>query len=282
MKINKNSFALRFYRIFSANSVPAASAEMSYYLLFAFFPIIMVVYASFSLVGRANPDFLSGFAMLLPTSVSQLIDSFILHISSSSSNLSFLLTGIMITLFSVTKFTRSVKAKVRNIYAVTNSSSFVTEWLISAIFSVLLLAVFYITLFVMILGEHIINLISNHFILSAFAYKLIQVLRYSITGFVVLFIILLFYYIIPNVRQKFTDVILGTVFTVIGWLLVSLIFTFYMNNFSNYSVVYGSLGAFIILLLWFYMMSMLLLAGAVINSMVYNGKRNIKIGYTQK
>lgn len=279
MKINKNSFVFRFYRVFSDNSVTSAAAEMSYYLLFAFFPMIMVIYASLSLAGKANPQFFQSYAVPLPNSVSEIIDAFILHISSSASNVSFLVTGIVLTLFSVSKFIKSVKSKVRKIYAARNSQSVVVEWILSVIFSVLLLAVFYVTLFVMILGEHILNFLSRYILITDFAYNLIQFLRYFITVFVILFILSLFYFLIPNVRQKLTDVLPGTLFTLASWLLVSYVFAFYMNNFARYSVVYGSLGAFIILLLWLYMTCMLLIVGAILNSMIYNRKRNIKLGY---
>lgn len=279
MKINKNSFVFRFCRIFTDNSVNSAAAEMSYYLLFAFFPMIMVSYASLSLAGKANPQFIRNFAVILPDSVSEIIDTFIMHISSSASNISFLVTGIILTLLSVSKFTKSVKSNVRRIYAAQSSQSVIAEWILSVVFSVLLLAVFFVTLFAMILGEHILKIISKYILITDFAYNLIQFLRYFITVFVILLILSLFYFLIPNVRQKLTDVLPGTLFTLASWLLVSYVFAFYMNNFARYSVVYGSLGAFIILLLWLYMTCMLLIVGAILNSMIYNRKRNIKLGY---
>ncbi len=278
MKIKQNSFVLRFYRIFTHNALQSSSAEMAYYLLFAFFPVIMVVYASFALAGWANPEFVARFTVILPQSIRELIDSFIKHISSDASNLSFLITGIILAMYSVTRFTRSVKAKVRKIYSAASNSSIFMEWITSAVFSALLFAVFYITLFLMILGDHFINLVSNYIVISNVANTLLLVLRYLITVFVALSTLFLFYYIIPNVKQSFSDVIFGTVFTVLGWLAVSFGFTYYMNNFANYSVVYGSIGAFIMLLLWFYLLSLLLLVGAVINSMIYNSRRKIKLG----
>ena len=268
---NKKGFFHHFVRIFIDNNILPSSAEMSYYLLFAFFPILMVVYASFSLAGNVFTGFsLSSQTLhLLPQSVEELIDIFIKHLGTKQSNLSYLLFGIFLTLYSVSRFTKSAKSKVRHLYGSKTYSNAFTEWTVSLIFSFLLIVIFFVTLFVMILGKHLLNFISGFILISDFIYRLIMILRYVLTGFVVFFVLFLFYYFIPNVRQKPLHIIPGTLFTLVSWIIVSVIFTFYINNIANYSVVYGSIGAFIILLLWFYMTSLMLLIGSIINSMIY-------------
>jgi membrane protein len=60
----------------------------------------------------------------------------------------------------------------------------------------------------------------------------------------------------------------GTAVGVIGWLLASLGFRVYIHYFNNYTVTYGSLGAVIILLMWFYISGLMLLLGAEIDTVV--------------
>ena len=263
----QNAF-YRFARIFIDNNIFPASAEMSYYLLFAFFPLLMVVFASFSLAGDVFSDMTFKFH-LLPESVEELIDVFIEHVGSTKSNLSYLIFGIFLMLYSVSRFTKGAKSKVRILYGSKTLPNPFAEWIVSLIFSLLLLVVFYVTLFVLIMGKQVLVFISGFIPISAFVYKLIMILRYLLTGFVVFFVLFLFYYFIPNVRQKPMHIIPGTVFALLSWIVVSVGFTFYINNIANYSLVYGSIGAFIILLLWFYITSLLLLTGSIINSMVY-------------
>ena len=277
MKISRHSFIYRLYRIYCDNNVPASAAEMAYYLLFAFFPMLMVVYASLSLVGNSFSGMTAVSSPFLPESIRDLLDAFFRHLSTRTSNVSFLLTGIFLTLISVSRFTKAVKTKVRLIYCSKTYSSPIAEWIVSFIFTVLLLIIFYVTLFVMILGEHVVNYISQYFVINSIVQNIILILRYFITGFVVLTILTLFYYIIPNVAHTLSDVMWGTVFTLVSWIVISFIFTYYINNFAHYSLVYGSLGAFIILLLWFYMTSMLMLVGSIINSIIYRNKRSAKL-----
>ena len=62
----------------------------------------------------------------------------------------------------------------------------------------------------------------------------------------------------------------GTVFFTTFWLLGSWGFSVYVNNLSTYNLVYGTIGAFFILMIWLYYTSILLLIGGEINSQVYN------------
>ncbi len=57
----------------------------------------------------------------------------------------------------------------------------------------------------------------------------------------------------------------GALFSLTLWLLISLIFSFYVDNLGNYSVLYGSLGAIIVLMLWLYLTSIVILLGTLVN-----------------
>jgi membrane protein len=83
-------------------------------------------------------------------------------------------------------------------------------------------------------------------------------------------IVLLFaviYYFAPDIRNKRWHWLTpGSAFGILGWILASLVLRVYLHFFDNYSVTYGSLGAVIILLTWFYLTGLMLLLGAEINS----------------
>ena len=66
----------------------------------------------------------------------------------------------------------------------------------------------------------------------------------------------------------------GTIFFTTFWLVGSWGFSVYVNNLSTYNMVYGTIGAFFILMIWIYYTSILLLIGGEINSQVYNRLAN--------
>ncbi len=84
----------------------------------------------------------------------------------------------------------------------------------------------------------------------------------------------LIYYLTPNVEQPFRLVTPGSVLAVGAWVAASLGFGFYVANFANYSAAYGSLGAVIVLLTFFYLSSAVLLFGAEVNAAIEQLSRN--------
>ncbi|MDY0395788.1 YihY/virulence factor BrkB family protein [Virgibacillus halophilus] len=85
---------------------------------------------------------------------------------------------------------------------------------------------------------------------------------------VVFFIVFLaFYRMAPNKRIYLRDAVAGALFTTICWQLVSLIFSFYVSTIGNYTATYGSLGAVIILMIWFYISGIIMIIGGIINAM---------------
>lgn len=65
-----------------------------------------------------------------------------------------------------------------------------------------------------------------------------------------------------------SEAIPGAVFVTLGWITVSLAFSFYVNNFANYSRIYGSLATIFVLMTWLYISSIIIIIGGEINSVL--------------
>ena len=74
------------------------------------------------------------------------------------------------------------------------------------------------------------------------------------------------YYFAPDVQQQWRWITPGSVCAVIGWILASLGFAYYVNNFGSYNATYGSIGAVIVLLTWMYATGFFILVGGELNS----------------
>lgn len=244
---------------------------MAYFLVFAFFPLLMVVHASLSLAIHDFDIQNTFFFTLLPNALKELVDTYLQHIGNNS-NFSYLVIGIILTVYTLSRFMKSAKRTVRRIFRSHGYALPIAEWIISIILSVLIIVAFYVSLFLLILGGQIIHFLNTY--LPFFSQLHIQsISRILFTGAMIYMIVTLFYLWIPNIHQTFWNVLPGTVFTSVCWVFVSSVFSFYMNHFSKYSLIYGSIGAFIMLLLWIYMSCLILLLGAVINASLYDGKR---------
>jgi membrane protein len=69
----------------------------------------------------------------------------------------------------------------------------------------------------------------------------------------------------PAKKLVWKEVIAGSIFSTVGWVLVSFVFSFYIDNFNNYSRFYGSLGAVFILMTWLFLISIIFILGVEIN-----------------
>ena len=73
----------------------------------------------------------------------------------------------------------------------------------------------------------------------------------------------------PNTRITFRQALPGTLAAAAGWLIASIGFSFYVERAAKYSLVYGSIGAVIVLLIWLYFTGVILIMGAELNHVIY-------------
>ncbi len=103
---------------------------------------------------------------------------------------------------------------------------------------------------------------------GGWAGELILWLRLPVAGLTMMFVWALLYYFLPDVEQRFRFITPGSVVGVIVWLVTSTGFSIYVRNFGSYEVSYGALGGVIILLLWMWISSIVVLLGAEINAIL--------------
>jgi membrane protein len=76
------------------------------------------------------------------------------------------------------------------------------------------------------------------------------------------------YYFAPDVEQKWKWITPGSIFAILAWIGVSLGFSVYVSQFGSYNKIYGSIGTFIVLLTWMYLMGFVILVGGEINAAI--------------
>jgi membrane protein len=92
--------------------------------------------------------------------------------------------------------------------------------------------------------------------------------RLPVSGLIVMGVLAVLYYVLPDVEQEFKFITPGSIVAVLIWVIASLGFSFYVGRFGTYEVVYGALGGVAILLLWMWISSMAVLLGAEINAII--------------
>ena len=141
--------------------------------------------------------------------------------------------------------------------------------IVSIIFAIALVILIIVVLLTLVFGEMIGNLIFSYIGATDIFYHIWEFIRKVIPliSMIIIFALLYKYSIMPKNRKsiKFIHTLPGAVFTTVGWVIASKIFSYYVNNFANYSKTYGSLGGVIVLLVWLYITSIMIVLGGEIN-----------------
>lgn len=252
------------------------AAEMAYFLLFAFFPFLIVLFVLLSYVQidiAALADFLN---QLLPEDIANLVLGIVREVTANK-NLALLSIGVLTAFWAAINGAKALILGVNIAYDSPKSKGVLRTYLIAVIATIGIPLIVVITLVFQVAGETISHFLETYFqhidALLWVLKKLGNIIPLVSTGLY----FLVFYRLAPNVRVRFRDVIFGTVFTTIAWFAASSAFSVYINQFANYSRFYGSIGSVIILLFWLYITSMMILLGAEINAAVGRFRGNLKV-----
>lgn len=260
-------FIKEFFRRFGEDDVAGLSAQLSYFFLLSLFPFLIFL---ITLIGYLPIDFndvLSPIRRYAPEETIQLIESIISsHVTNKNGSL--LSIGILGTLWSASNGINAIVKAFNRAYDVDESRSFIITRIIAIFLTIAMVIVIAVALLLPVFGKAIGVYIFSLFGVSEEFLLLWNTLRWVIS-FIILILVLAFLYVLaPNRHINIKEALVGATFATIGWQLVSLGFSYYVNGFGNFSGTYGSLGGVIILMIWFYLSGMIIILGGEINAMI--------------
>ncbi|MGI9166053.1 MAG: YihY/virulence factor BrkB family protein [Pyrinomonadaceae bacterium] len=248
------------------------AAILSFYFLLALFPLLLFLTAllgSFADTGtELRHNLLTYLRAIVPVSASDLINTTVDEISQESGGgkLSF---GLVTSLWFASSGMGALIEGLNIAYDVKETRAWWKRTLLAIVLTIALAVLIVTALALMFYGSRIAEGIANRYGFGAAFTAVWTVLRWLfVLGFVFLAFVLI-YYFAPDLREKQLRWLTpGAAVGVILWLLVSFLFGSYLNFFNTYSVIYGSLGAVIILLLWFYLTGVTILIGGEVNTII--------------
>ncbi|PRR80578.1 hypothetical protein CLLI_01510 [Clostridium liquoris] len=245
----------------------ALASQLSYSLLLAFFPFLIFLMTLIGFSSINSELVLSELSNILPTSAYELVRNTVVEILETR-NTNLLSFGIILTLWTASSGFRSVIKGINKAYDEKEKRSLFKVIGISIISTLGLGFLIIITILLLVFGQIIGSLLAKKMGFSYLFNIIWYLLRYVIIIFSMITIFALIYHYIPSRRLKWREVIPGAIFSTLGWIVVSFGFAFYVNNFGDYSKVYGSIGAVIILLTWLYLTSVIIIIGGEINASI--------------
>jgi len=245
--------------------LPSMSAQITYYLILSFFPFLLFLINLLSFTPISNEILITNFNTFLPKDTGILVKDVIVQTLQVKST-TLLILGMIGSLWAASQGMAAIAKGLNKAYGVKENRNFIKRNLI-ALISTIGVTIMIILSFIMIvfgktIGTYVFGLVGAKSLFNI----IWSFLRYVIPITIMVITFSLIYVYVPNRKLKFNNVILGTIFTTVGWVTASVLFSFYVNNFANYEKVYGSLGGVIALISWLYISTLIILIGGELNS----------------
>lgn len=265
--------AKRTWRSLIADNLLGRAAELGFFFLFALFPTLFSASSILGLAARSASSIyyklLEYLALVVPTSALGMVLATFNETTAhaSSGKLTF---GLIAAVWSASVGVSAIQDSLNTVYRVRDNRSYFQARLSAIGLTIVLVILATLTLAAMLGGDFFAALahtsLENHFAAALLA-LFSRLLFWTIATALLTLCFAVIYYWAPGVRKRrWRWLTPGASVGILAWLLVSLGFRLYLHYFNFYSLTYGSLGAVIILLMWFYITGFMLLLGAEINS----------------
>ncbi len=254
---------------FNYVDINSKAAEMSFYLLLSFFPFLMFTISSIVYIPMLHlSKYIAVIQSMMPQSAFEITAS-IINSAMENKSLSFIITSFFLTLWTSSRALRAIITGANKSYRVKETRSYIKVMFIGLFFTIILLLLIFSSMIFLVYGEKIGYLIFEFIGFDNIFMNIWNVCRYTIGVSTVIIILISLYKYTPNKKMKIKDVIPGAVIATFGWIIVSLFYSYYSNNYANYEIIYGSIGGIIVLMTWIYLSSWAILIGAEVNAKLY-------------
>ena len=258
---------------FLGKEVGKRSAGLTYYLVFAIFPFIISIVSILGILHLPMISLEGDAAAFLPKDVITLLNITLVHMTAYS-NGAILTFGLAFALWFPFRAVKNMTEEVADIYG--DEKMKVKGHLARVFFLYIIILIFIPVMFVLlIVGEGVLDFVAQFLpVITSEFIALWNKLRFLPMALALILLTSAVYALSPAKRPGWRYVLPGALLSTAAWMVYSLFFSSYVNNMGNYSVVYGSIGAIIVFLIWLNWSLTALLTGAVFNQALRESKKN--------
>ena len=264
-----NEVVKRTWAEIRADDVFGRAAQLAYYFFLALFPSLICVIASLSLFGFADRGrmlMFQVFARFLPAPAFQLIGATIDQIIQANGpvKMSF---GIIASLWSASLGMGAIMSTLNAAYKVEETRSLVRQYVVAIELTCGIGVMLIVSLLTVVFGDDVVTALFS----GDLVFAIWKIAKWPLGLALLALVFEITYYFAPDINERDWRWITPGTLTGIFFLLVASIGSrIYLRYSSSYGAAYGSLGAVIVLLLWFYLSGIALLSGGVLNGILEN------------
>ena len=266
-KTFKNDTIKNFITILNKPDVRVLPGTIAFFLFMSIVPLMMLGALIFSKLSFTLVNILDIFSEMIPSNVYKLLTPILTNVGSNSLSGWYVIVGLILA----SNGTHSLILASNTLYGIENKS-YIYRRIKALIMIIVASTVFFFILFVLGFGNSILKFVLSLEMFNEIGskiYSMFLILKWPIAVIVIFILIKVLYTLAPDKKIPSKYVNKGVMFTTIGWVISTSIYSFYATNIANYDLIYGSLSSIMVLLIWVYVMSYILVIGIAINTNIY-------------
>lgn len=257
----------------------AYAAQSAFFFVLSLIPFILLLMTMIQFTPITRTNIKDAIEQVLPQSIIPFIMSIVNEVYNQSKAI--IPVTLLVALWSAGRGVLAVTSGLNCIYESKETRNYFYLRLRSSVYTVLFLLVIILCLLLAVFGNRISVFVQFHVpvLIKAMDF-LIRIRTMLMTGVMVVFCLLL-YRFLPDMKKKtkWKHQIPGAVFAAIGWQVLSLVFSVYLDIFQGFSTMYGSLTTIVLVMLWLYFCMYVILLGGAFNTLIY--KDNVDLEHPE-
>lgn len=256
---------LPFTRQISRDRVSVYAAQAAFFIIISAVPFVMLVLSLLQYIMPMTQSQLSALAMdVIPLAMRSHVIRVIDELYTQTSVPLISITAVS-TLWAASRSLYALTRGLNEVYKTSETRNYFELRLGALLYTLMLIVLLIFSLLILVFGNRLQYLIESVLPLLAGYSAYIISIRTLLSITLMTLCFALMYKILPNTKSRFRRQLPGALFASLGWMIFSLVYSIYIDNFSNFSYTYGSLAAIVFMMLWLYSCMNILLIGAEIN-----------------
>lgn len=270
-KFNRiKGYAFRVMDVVSSHHTGAYAAQAAYFFVLSMIPIILLLLTMVQFTSLTKDYIMNAVLQVFPTTVEGLIESIVDQVYSQSGTI--IPITIIVALWSAGRGVLSITNGLNCVYESRETRNYVYLRIRASLYTVIFLVAIILSLVLSVFGNRIAIMLNQHFPVLV---RLIDTVIRSRT-LITLCILTLFwdtvYKYLPNRKNigktTMKKQLPGAIFTACAWQVISFVFSIYLDIFTGFTTMYGSLTMIILIMLWLYMCMYVILLGGEVNALL--------------
>lgn len=246
-----------------------SSSVVAYYLLLSMFPLLLILGGIIGMLHLNPQEILPYVKEIFPVEIYAVLEGTITRLVTGQDGSSGIMTFAAIaTFWAASKGINGMQRAMNKAYGVDQRQNFVVARLFS-------FGIMFVIFFLMILlgiafslGTFVLNYFQGVFHFNAEIVELFTTLKWPVTIVVMFFFMLIVYRIVPNAKITLKQVIPGSVFATVGWIVLAQVFGRFAHHMSKSYAIYGLVGTMMVIMIWLKFAAIIIVVGGVMNAVI--------------